>query len=265
MEAQAYKLFGAHELAAAREGAQDRIAAWSSAWLPAGVTAELECEPASACHQRFKAFDRAQWTRVAARSGEFVAMPSAADGARAFSEVLLGHAEAAFHPQAAGSELAAAAAGTALRGLLAALLGSQRDPAGPEYGRGIAPDQAIWNVGSAALAFRLTAGGAHVDFVCGPAWTLSLLAQRLRPAADARLTDRRTAVALQHVQLQVLAGSAEVDLRSLSAIAPGDVISLDGGVDQPMAVVVAAGARPRVCGGRLGSIEGRRSIELTGG
>jgi len=67
----------------------------------------------------------------------------------------------------------------------------------------------------------------------------------------ARLAERRQGIASRRVQLRVLAGAVELDLRAFKALEVGNVIALDTHIEQPMTVVVASGSQPAVCAARL--------------
>lgn len=68
------------------------------------------------------------------------------------------------------------------------------------------------------------------------------------------------ALGAERVALDVIVGKGELTLEELGAMAPGDVITLDRRLDQELALSV--GGENAVCGGFLGSLHGRRAVQL---
>jgi hypothetical protein len=281
MQVRPYKLFGDAERAAALAAAEERIRGWERAWLPADAGLKLDCAPARELRQRFAAFEPARWARVSAAEAQWLAAHAAEADLRELALALCGCLDASARSAYSGSsELAAEAALAAWHELSTALLGvSGRidpridpgiDPTSPRRGAPAAPDEECWAAGSASLAIRASIGEARLDFVSSAAWTLRLLAGRMpRRAAvgnaggnSARLEERRQGIASQRVEVRVLAGAVELDVRAFKALQVGNVIALDARIDQPMTVVVAAGAHPTFCAAQLGTSDGRKAIAL---
>jgi hypothetical protein len=248
-----YKLFGAHERAAAAAAIEARVAAWASAWLPEAAAARIESAPASELEPRLAA--AAGWSRYAAQNGESVALLVEEKEIQELAAVLCGGTDTrrrrAFHGV---SELAEHVAQAALRELASALLDARVinvSQAGPED---------AWAPRSAAYAAEIAVGAARVGFASNAAWTLRLLKEKLPRPGPARLTDRRSAVAAQTVRLRAVAGWAELDCGVVQALAVGNVIALETRIDRPMTLATLSGAA--LCGARLGSLEGRKAVSL---
>jgi hypothetical protein len=260
-----YKLFGGHERAAVSAAVEDRVNAWAAVWLPQNVRLRVESAPAVEQKARFDDADASRWTRVAARAGEWLAMIASENALQEVGTAVCGDTDARTKPYYSGySQLAAEIADTALRHLAAALLGAPSAGSSAfRLGEAAAPGADVWAAGSGALALRFGLGGAVVDFVSSPEWTLRLLAQSLARPLPATLSERRKGIAERRVELRAVAGWVDLDVRALQNLEVGNVIATDTRIDQAMTLVVASASLPAVCSGRLGSSDGGRAVVLS--
>jgi hypothetical protein len=248
-----YKLFGAHERAAAAAAIEARVAAWAAEWLPEAAAPRVEAAPASELEPRLAAAEG--WSRHAAQNGESVALLVPEKDLQELAALLCGCAEARRSLAGeAASEIVGELAQAALRELASGLL----DARAVSISRA-GPDDA-WLPHCAAYAAEITLGAARVGVVSSAAWTLRLLREKLPRPQPARLTDRRSAVAAQTVRLHAVAGWAELDCGVVQALAVGNVIALEARIDRPMSLATMSGTT--LCGARLGSLEGRRALSL---
>lgn len=255
--ARPFRLFGRRERAALAAAAEERVRAWAAQWLPRGAAPRAQCVPAPERASRLVGFTG--WGRLEASQGAWLALPGLEPAREGLALAICGAPD-----DDARSALALEAAGQALQALAAAILGA---PAALDARRGreAEPDPDAWSLGSPAMALRLELGAAEsfttIEAVTHPGWALRVLEQAPRPA-PARLAERRQALGGQRIELRVLAGSVELDVRSLRELAVGNVIALDTRIDEPMAVVVAGGAQRAACVARLGSLEGRKAVAV---
>jgi hypothetical protein len=266
LSARPYKLFGSHERAALAAALEEAVAGWSAAWLPAPAVARVQCAPAHEARPR----SRGEWTRLAGSPHDWIAIAAGEAGYQALGRALCGGADPRLAaPFTGDSEIGAEVARAALEDLATTLLGV-REPK-RLYGEAGAPPEGAFTAGSACygaeLAFSMgtasagTAGAASALLVSGGEWTLRLLRARLGRPAAARLAERRAALSGQRIALQVLAGTAEMDVRALRSLAAGDVIALDARIDRPLEVTAGSGAP--LCHAHLGSRAGRRAAALS--
>jgi len=265
MTTRPYKLFGEHERTSASAAVEERARAWAAAWLPQESRLRIECAPAREQKERFDRVDVSHWTRTTAGAGQWLAMRASEKAIHDIATAICGNTDASTAPFYTGyAQLAVEVARTALRQLAAALLGTpSAGSSGLQVGEAAVPGAAVWAAGSAALALRLELGEAVIDFVSSPEWTLRLLTHALPRSSPAILSERRNGIAGQRVELRVVAGWVDLDLRTLQSLEVGNVIALDTRIDQAMTVVIASDGHPAVCGGRLGNADGGKAVVLS--
>lgn len=246
-----YRLFGATERGLLHAAAEETLRAWAADWLPAATARGVECAPACEAAPRLAAVDG--WARVPADREGWVACASPQAAAAALATGIYG---------APASARATVAAAQALRDLVqrfaagsGADLRADDDASPPAY---------AWLPGTIAFSISLTVAAARVDLVAGPGWTRAVLDARVPRRERTTLAGRREAMERQPVALAVLAGTLEVDLRTLRGLVPGDVVALDTPLREPLRLVVAARVDRVVGRGRLGAWRGRRALALQG-
>ena len=264
MTTRPYKLFGEHERTSACAAVEERARAWAAAWLPQESRFRIECAPAREQKERFHGVNVSHWTRTTAAAGQWLAMRASEKTIHDIATAICGNTDASTAASYTGyAPLAVEVARTALRQLAAALLGTpSTGSSGLQVGEAAVP-AAVWAAGSAALALRLGLGQAVIDFVSSPEWTLRLLTYALPRSSPAILCERRKGIAGQRVELRVVAGWVDLDLRTLQSLEVGNVIALDTRIDQAMTVVIASDGQPAVCGGRLGNADGGKAVVLS--
>jgi flagellar motor switch/type III secretory pathway protein FliN len=246
-----YRLFGATERGLLHAAAEETLRAWAEDWLPAATARGAECAPACEAAPRLAAVDG--WACVPAEREGWVACASPQAAAAALATGIYG---------AAASALATAAAAQALRDLMRRFAAG----AGADWraGEDASPPADAWLAGTAAFSIGIAVATARVDLVVGPGWTRATLDAQPPRRERTALASRREALERQPVGLAVLAGTLEVDLRTLRALVPGDVVALDTPLREPLRLVVAAAVDRVVGRGRLGARRGRRALALQG-
>jgi flagellar motor switch/type III secretory pathway protein FliN len=145
----------------------------------------------------------------------------------------------------------------ALHALLQGLAGAPMSAGAP----GQAP-AASWlrDGGAAWLGLRL--GGDEIAVMVDAALVAQWLGPVPRPgAALPALSQPQACLGGLPVEIKVWLGSMEIDLATLQALAPDDVLVLDSRIDQPLRITVAGTeVMPRAV---LGSAAGRKAIRLT--
>lgn len=248
--ARPFKLFGERERTLLRGVLEERCRDWAARWAPGGAGGvSVECVAGGQLAGRlpagiegWRAFAAGEeWWALAERPGTMDELGKALLGAPGVRDER-------------ASPLAAAVAGDALHELFRALLG--RDP-GPRFAV-----QPAWDgAGSASCAAAVTVGGACLHLVSSASWTLRALKQRASPPPAVAGVDGLGAVGGQAIDIEVLAGSAEVALGELLRLRPGSVIALDTRVDRPVAVLAGPRKAPW-CSAHLGARGAYRAVAL---
>ena len=246
-----YKLFGQSERDWLFGLLQAQVIAWRDRWLPAGAQTKLTCAPAHEWAERFAA-SRGPWIVIHGAGQESVHIDRAELDLPAFASVMLGTA-----PAGEPCALAEDVARDALCGLCEAWVSATRRA-------GEAPEPQMWVPGSAAFAAALEHAAGRLTLLFSAEWTL----RRLRERGEARPNGvkpqvRKDAIAAQRIRLHVMAGWAELDIKELHELRPGDVIALERSISEPLTVVVASERESAVCAARLGLINGRRAACLS--
>lgn len=240
-----YRLYGAAELAFAREQATARVSAWQRQWLAGAAAAcDLQLGVATGIVPGGLA-----WVSLQQQGRCFLRRE-----AGVLERWLFGPAAAA-SPSALAGEVAQAALHDLARRLLdgdaATACGSAAPPA----------DLALH--GSGALALSLVHDGQALDVLLDAAamqrWLASRPRASRRPAAA--LHPLASCIGAARVRIEASVGEAYIDIATLQSLRPGDVLSLDGRVDRPLRLAV--GGRTVARGAWLGSSGGRRALALT--
>lgn len=246
-----FKLFGRHERAALRQVIDERCRDWAARWLPAGLATRLDCAPCAEIAATL-AHGVEGWIAFADRGGDWWALAGRRGTVDALATAVLGGAAGSREP---ASALAARVAHDALAGLAAALLG----------GEAVTPAQVEpqpFQPGGASFGATLVLGDAlTLALVSSPSWTARALKARLAAPAAVAPVDALAAFAAQPVEVEVVAGGAEVALRELLGLRAGHVIALDTRVEQPLAVRAGPRKAPW-CEAHLGMQEGHRAVAL---
>jgi flagellar motor switch/type III secretory pathway protein FliN len=114
--------------------------------------------------------------------------------------------------------------------------------------------------GSGAAAAIVEIGGERASLILGQELALEMIAAP-RAAPRGGLATRAQSIHKGRVRVQVVAGSAELDVSALCSVAPGDVILLDTGVDATFRLVNPEGLA--LAKGYLGTREGHKAFQLT--
>ena len=131
-----------------------------------------------------------------------------------------------------------------------------------------------WSAQPPALHDARRSGGGFLGVICrvGDIFTLRLVFwpdliagftdedARRRAAGSGNVIPRTRAIETQTVVLEAVAGEAELSLNELQTLAVGDVIRLDGWIEQP--IVVRLSDMRHVCSGHLGMAKGRKAVRL---
>ncbi|MCX7274063.1 MAG: FliM/FliN family flagellar motor C-terminal domain-containing protein [Burkholderiales bacterium] len=145
----------------------------------------------------------------------------------------------------------------ALHALLQGLAGAPTLAGAP----GQTPADAWLRDGGAAWV-GLCLGGDEIAVMVDAALVAQWLGPVPRPGAVLpALSQPQACLGGLPVEIKVWLGSMEIDLATLQALAPDDVLVLDSRIDQPLRITVAgAEVMPRAV---LGSAAGRKAIRLT--
>lgn len=242
-----YRPCTAKDVEAAKTQAAAACQAWARAWLDP-VTVSVDVEPMETGGAALRAADPADsWYSL---SGEFGTV-------WAPSSLAAPIAQAMFDEEAVGERradgLACEVGRQALCSLLCALAGSPLDAAP----RLAARPEHLLEAGRPVLRQRIAISSTAVldMYVELPEKTASSTAAK-RPALQA-LT---MGLSGQSVEVRAVLGETEIELGVLHSLAVGDVLRLDGRLDDGIALWIGEKRLP--CTGYLGSLDGQLAIEV---
>lgn len=259
MQARPFRLLNATECAKLAGDAGDALAQWMREWGDRRADAALEApvRVRDASRRVADAGTPASPAGALSWSGAdgTVHLPDAGH-ARHWAACALG-ARAEDAPPPPGS-LAAELVERALGDLARRLAGSALVP-------GSAPPPASSRApGCGAASIGLPSAAGELDVVLDAALVSHRLAGLARPARkEPAPADPRGGLGSLPVEIRAWLGSAEVDVAVLHTLAVGDVVVLDGRLDQPLRVSVAG--RAVAARAWLGHAGERKAVRLAGG
>lgn len=245
--ARPWRRLGDSDLASLRRGLEPLASGWAQAWLP-GETMTFEVAAAAphlAGEDALLVFCDGDDARTGPRQA-----------------VLYGAAQKLLRPVLAdaGAELSAPMTQYILRDLLARLA---RLPSG-----GLRTDALLSAAARNSPRAMAADGSAVATLAFGrdelAVWMshslLSHLYEGRSPATVAALASRQEALAGRRLPFRLMVGSAELVLADLIGLEPGDVILLDAGIEQPLALENTLGER--IARGYLGLRHGAAAIQI---
>ncbi|SDF63748.1 Type III flagellar switch regulator (C-ring) FliN C-term [Massilia sp. PDC64] len=249
--ARTYALLADGVLAAVRAPIEAAVAAWSRDW---GVA-----QPSVTCRRAWDgpALPACRACLTGTGAAAWLGWP---DGLRA---ALQGAMFASGHDRAGGAATLAAAASEAALDALQTALGAA--VFGPRHDRSedTAVPAALRAQGSGAVVVDVKFERHAVGLLLDHAAVLRFAGAPAMSAPALPPADYRALLAGQTVKLTVDAGRATVNLGSLVALAPGDVIRLDTLADHPLAARTADGAV--LLRGYLGTRDQHLALDLVAG
>lgn len=265
MSLRIYKLYGERETNALNTHFGKKMAMWATVWAPDRTAASVSCTPAAESGLAQQVAGSA-WVRYGIAPDDWMVMRVSRENLRLLPSVLCGDTDlvkGAALSNVGDSALAQEMAADAIDELASALLTGAMKPLQKRTNDVANPHSDTWTRGSGAIVLNALIGPLKYDFVCSASCARAALPNKVQRGTASTLTERHQSIASRKVALKAVAGWVQLDVRTLSDLAVGNVIKLDTRLDDPMSLVVSVEGEPTVCAARLGARQGSKAIRLS--